>query len=347
MGKNSILAVLLSLLSWVAGPGLAQQAEPASDPCAVTGIRTDVRPDHKGPATQVSLSALLADLREINDVDQTITVDLVFRMKWKDARLIPYAGCQLPKSSVWFPELVLRNSGRLFERWPKQVTVDEGGQVTYSQRISGTFASYHNLKSFPFDKQSIGLWVFPLDWTNAKVQLKLNENLNGMMPVLNISDWQINDVSFSVADALVTPKGMPRSVFEITIDAQRYVSFYIWKVIIPIALIVVMSWSVFWVDSRQFGTQLGLSATSVLTMVAFIFATTALLPRLGYFTMLDKFIAGATVMVFLALLQSLATGYLSDRGFHPVARRIDRSSRLLFPLAFAGFSFMLYGDFLF
>lgn len=62
-----------------------------------------------------------------------------------------------------------------------------------------------------------------------------------------------------------------------------------------------MSWSPLWIDTKQIWTRIRLSATSVLTIVAFIFTTTNLLPRLGYFTTLDSYIAGATFFVFMAL----------------------------------------------
>ena len=113
---------------------------------------------------------------------------------------------------------------------------------------------------------------------------------------------------------------------------------------LPIALIVVMSWSVFWIAPKEFGTQMGLSATSVLTMIAFIFATTSLLPRLGYFTMLDRYIAGATVFVFVALLQSLITGYIASTGRVAFASRIDFVSRFVFPMAFVVLCSLFYAD---
>ena len=40
--------------------------------------------------------------------------------------------------------------------------------------------------------------------------------------------------------------------------------------------------------------QIGLSATSMLTLIAFIFATTNMVPALSYLTRLDHFIVGST-----------------------------------------------------
>ncbi|MFQ6024854.1 MAG: hypothetical protein ACE5NW_19265, partial [Acidiferrobacterales bacterium] len=96
-----------------------------------------------------------------------------------------------------------------------------------------------------------------------------------------------------------------------------------------------MSWTVFWINPAQFGPQIGLSAMSMLTLIAFQFATTNMVPELGYFTTLDEFIAGSTVLVFLALVQSLTTSYLVSQERKLLALRIDRVSRFVFPLVFA------------
>ena len=326
---NVLVACLLAVFA--IGPAVAQS------PCAPPGYRIDVRPDPSGPATVVSLGMRVVDLLEINDVNQTISVDIAFRMSWTDDRLAGWEGCKLSVNDIWFPNLIMKNSGRMFERWPSNVSVGKGGQVTYMQRVSGTFASYHTLASFPFDTQIIKLQFYPLDWSIGKLVFQVDESFTGISTLLNISDWQINGVEAVLTEGDIDAFDQTRAGFELDISAQRHLSFYVWKILFPIALIVIMSWSVFWIDPAQFGTQIGLSATSVLTMVAFIFATTNMLPRLGYFTLLDRYIAWATVFVFAALLVSLITGYLCSRNQAVLAHRVDLVSRFAFPVLFALF----------
>lgn len=308
----------------------------AQESCAPPNIRTDVRPDPAGVPTDVTVGAYVVDLRGIDDVEQTITLDIALRMRWTDARLAQWAGCRLELTDIWYPMLLLRNSGQIFMRWPQMVSIEEGGQVTYLQRGAGTFSSYHSLDRFPFDSQEIALRFFPLDWTKPKVNVVADPDYSGIAPVLNISDWQVLGVDVEVDEQTLKATGNTHATFDVVLSLKRYSSFYVLKIMLPIALIVSMSWMVFWIDAKEFGTQLGLSATAVLTMIAFIFATTNMLPRLGYFTFLDRYIAVATVFVFAALLQSLATGYLATRGRTQTADRIDVLSRVFFPLVFAG-----------
>ena len=335
---------LLLMLVLVLPAMVTAQETVEPDPCSPPTYRTDVRPNPKGPPTPVTIGMRVADLLDISDVDQTISIDVVMRMQWTDSRLSDWEGCRLSVENVWFPEVLLKNSGRIFKRWPENVSVESGGRVTYQQRIAGQFSTYHQLKGFPFDVLNISLWFYPLDWSSEKLIYVDDEEFTGKTPLLNISDWKINGVDAKVLEVDIEAFGQSRTAYELSVSAERYISYYLWKIMLPIALIVVMSWFVFWIDPAEFGTQIGLSATSVLTMVAFIFATTNMLPRLGYFTMLDRYIAGSTIFVFAALVQSLTTGFLVTNGNETLAQRLDQVSRFAFPIAFLVLCYRIIGD---
>ncbi len=338
---TKLFALLLTMV--LAYPLSAQsQEEVSSSSCAPPNYRTDVRPESSGPPTEVTLGMRLMDLTEINDVNQTISVDVAVKMQWTDSRLAALDGCNLPKDAVWFPEMTMKNSGRIFERWPQTVSIEKGGKATYLQRISGTFSSYHNLADFPFDDQSTSLRFLPLHWSDKKLTLRNDDVFTGMMLPLNISDWSIDKVEAAVRTERFEAVQQDRAVYLLTISAKRDIGYYVWKILLPIALIVAMSWCVFWIDPKQFGTQIGLSATSFLTMVAFIFATSNMLPKLGYVTTLDIYIAGATGFVFVAMVQSLSTGFLSAQGHPGVAKKLDQFSRIAFPVLFVLFCVMIF-----
>jgi len=107
------------------------------------------------------------------------------------------------------------------------------------------------------------------------------------------------------------------------------------KLILPFVLIVLMSWGVFWVSPTQVGPKIGMSTTSMLTLIAFQFATGNLLPKLSYFTIMDEFIAACTVLVFLALLGSLTSSHLGSNKRERLALRLDKGCRWVFPIVFA------------
>ncbi len=72
-------------------------------------------------------------------------------------------------------------------------------------------------------------------------------------------------------------------------------------------------------------------------LIAFIFATTNMVPKLGYVTRLDLFIIGSTILVFLALVQSVFTSCVVASDRKGVSFRLDRVCRVSFPLTFVVF----------
>jgi cadmium resistance protein CadD (predicted permease) len=99
-------------------------------------------------------------------------------------------------------------------------------------------------------------------------------------------------------------------------------------------LIVAMSWAVFWMDPLNVASNVGISITSMLTLIAYRFSADAILPRLPYLTSLDYFILTSTILVFLSLLQCIATSALAKSGESKKAHSLDVTARVLFPVLF-------------
>ena len=128
------------------------------------------------------------------------------------------------------------------------------------------------------------------------------------------------------------------------INVARQATYYILKVIIPLCLIVVMSWLPRWMDPEQSGTNIGVSTSAFLTLVAYLFAITVLLPRVSYVTRMDRFILLSTLTVFAGLIQTVANTVLVKHQKKQLAERIDRWSRIAYPallLLVLVFSFLL------
>jgi hypothetical protein len=76
------------------------------------------------------------------------------------------------------------------------------------------------------------------------------------------------------------------------------------NVIAPLVLIVLVSWSVFWMDLKLH-ERLGVAITALLTVVAFDFLTSDSLPKLSFTTRLDAFYNVSYIFVALTILISV------------------------------------------
>ena len=100
-----------------------------------------------------------------------------------------------------------------------------------------------------------------------------------------------------------------------------------------------MSWLVFWIDPSLVASQISVSVTAMLTMIAYRFALAGLLPRLTFLTSLDYFVLVSTIAVFMSLIEVIYTAYLSTNGQLEQARSMDRKARLLVPLIYIPLAF--------
>jgi hypothetical protein len=124
--------------------------------------------------------------------------------------------------------------------------------------------------------------------------------------------------------------------YEFQFTAKRRAGFYLLKVVLPILLIVAMSWTVFWIDPRQVGPNVSVATTTILALVAYRFAIAADLPRIPYLTRLEAFLTWALLLVFAALGEVVVMTTLVSRGRLTSAVTIGRWSRLVHPLIVAG-----------
>lgn len=339
MRRVGNLVYLLAIL-WVVPLTTQSQDSPSGTSeevyCPVEGTLSNVRPDSDGEPTEVSVGLRLLDVTSIEDIDQTITVDYFLVQSWLDPRLADLAGCQFSFEEIWYPKIDIMNSGRLFTRLPERLEVLGGGRVRYIQRFKGAMVFPYQAEEFPFDHHEIKFGLLSNEHDQSEVVITIDQQVSGRPDwEYNVPDWNITDLRADTTSFYLDIYDRNFSGFEVTIFADRRPGFYLWKIIMPLVLIVVMSWTVFWIDPAQFGAQVSMSSASMLTLIAFHFAMTNLLPQLSYFTDLDRFIAGATGIVFLALVESITTSYWEVNGRREWALRMDRYCRWLFPLAFA------------
>lgn len=277
----------------------------------------------------------VADILDVDDVNQAVDLDLIIAMSWTDRRLAGLIGCRLGVTQIWFPDATVFNSSQLrAERTnaQNQVVVGPDGAVTYLQRLTGTISSYHNLRDFPFDHQAFKFAFGSLRDSADEVVFVAEDAASWLTENPNLEGWRLEGISLGSERRHFAQVGRDISVLTLTISAQRDTDYYLFRVLLLLLVVVAMSWVVFWVPPEKYEFQIGLGATSMLTAIAFNLSIGGSLPRLGYLTTLDKIVIAAIAMIFLAIVESLVTGSLAMAGRNKQARMIDRVARVAFPL---------------
>lgn len=290
-----------------------------------------------GPLT-VEISVFVVDVDDIDAAEQNFTANVMYTASWYDpevARKINEENT-LPVADIWTPNLQVVNQQKIWPTLPEVVQVYPDGKVFYQQRVWGQFSMPFNLRNFPFDTQDYSIHFITVLGKGEKVKFVQSKEIpSGLAEKFSQADWEI--LKWEAKEKKYTPREtIDRDGFIMTFWGERKTGYYIAKIIIPLVLIVMMSWSVFWVDPKDAGTQIGVAVTSMLTLIAYRFATDSLLPKVSYLTRLDYFILGSTILIFSGLIEVLITTALAKKDKLGLARLVDKIARVLMPLFFVG-----------
>lgn len=332
--------LLLASAGWAAG---APAPIPPSPP----------RPGAESGATRISVDAWFADISKIDSAAQTFSANVVLVLRWhdpglahRDAETRTYAA-----GDVWHPRWMIANEGDSVRRsLPETLDVAPDGTVVYRQRLIGSFSELLNLHRFPFDQDSFRVHLvlpghrpeeieFVPDATAMAAGLPLAV---GVADDISLQDWRVTSVTARPEPYVIGP-GIEIAGYAVEFVAERRAQHYVLKVILPLVLIVMMSWAVFWIDPSQFAPQVTVAITSMLTLIAYRFAVGADVPRLPYLTLLDRFILASSILVFLSLVEVVVTTTLALRDRTDSARAIDRHARWIFPAVFGLLAAAIFG----
>lgn len=290
---------------------------------------------------EVLVGIYIINVESINSADQSYKATVAIAMRWNDPTLIcgssdnPDEIRKFPVDKVWNPEVAIRNNRSAVQQFKKIVSVDCDGNVDYLQLFYGDFLTTANIRNFPFDKRTLDINLVSTEYDTDQLKFVANDEVTGRDEHFSIVDWKINAVPVTQSTYYYfEPQNLKFAAFTYKLGAERNYKYFILKIIIPLVFIVLMSLSVFWIPPTQLGPQIGLSVTSMLTLIAYLFAVGKVVPDVEYLTRFDKFVFGSTILVFLALVESIITGSLSASDKNRLAKRIDMYSRIIFPVVF-------------
>jgi|TARA_B110000967_G_C18872759_1_gene556413 hypothetical protein len=187
-------------------------------------------------------------------------------------------------------------------------------EITYDSNSTYAIKNEFNLKSFPFDKQKIKFFLYNdkfgledyrsliTSWTVRRA-LEFadinNKNQN------NIEGWNIVGVK-TAYEIFNDPNEGPRDGVSVTFNVERKSGYYLFKIILPIILILTVCWSAVWIDPKEIESRLTITIVCLLSLIAYNFVIDSELPKLDYLTVMDYIIlvsyVYSTIPNFLSIM---------------------------------------------
>lgn len=304
----------------------------------------ELRPGADAGPTQISVAVWVTDIVQIDSAAQTFNASLIVALTWQDRRLA-HAGPDVVSyalDDIWHPEWVVANDdGAVKQTLPAHAHVQPDGTVFCRLRFVGPFLQKLDLRRFPFDRHPFQVRFVVVGHRPEEIEFVPDQKLvaaglpqgAGVAPDLTMVDWMVSAPT-AFAETYQAAPGLEIAGYTFRFQAARQVQHYLVKVMLPLLLIVLMSWTVFWIDPTNGGSQISVAVTSMLTLIAYRFAVGAEVPRLPYLTRLDAFILASSLLVFCSLIEVMITTWMASDGRMALARVIDRRCRVIFPLTF-------------
>ncbi|MFE8031893.1 hypothetical protein [Thiohalocapsa marina] len=353
--------MFLAVLAWGMGkatadsePGAATQYPGAPGEASASEATYPFALAPPKPAGPLVVRARL-DINQINEIDdsaENFEFSGVLTLSWQDPRQAFDPAVEGVKEKIytgnfqfdeispgWYPQLVLVNESGLLEKSAVILRVRPDGTSILTETLNARAESKLDMRRFPFDHQHLKAAFQVLGYDKDEVQLVAD---TGRAPApdsrVRIPQWNLQGISDSTEEwtAPYAGQGGLASTYIVTIDMKRQPFYMMRLVVFPLFVIVLLSFTVFWMDRSSLGDRVSVSFIGILTAVAYLMVTGDNMPRIGYATLIHGFLNLSLIIMTITVVFNLMVGALEQKGEPALALRIDHICRWAFPLAYLG-----------
>ncbi len=314
------LGILLIGTRWIGD-------HPALSPLALLSQPTTLPPQ----VERVEVGIFAINIYDIDLTTSSFYADFYVWFKWKGT-IDPIAGLEVTNSiSDWAMMSVPAH--------PEPELLPDGSYYQIS-RVEGRFLQAFDLQRYPLDTHDLSIFMENSVYTLDQLMYVADEASSGYSQFLNIPGWSIVG---STIDSLVrtydTNFGDPRlpsqsehSVLQYSLNITRPWSFFVWKLLLPLLIILASSWGSLLLAPQHIDSRVALPVTALLTAVFLQETYADALPDLGYLVLMDQVYVIAYILIFASILEVIVTAYWVDKHEAAWTRRVVWADLILLVL---------------
>nr|4X5T_A Chain A, Proton-gated ion channel,GLRA1 protein,GLRA1 protein [synthetic construct]4X5T_B Chain B, Proton-gated ion channel,GLRA1 protein,GLRA1 protein [synthetic construct]4X5T_C Chain C, Proton-gated ion channel,GLRA1 protein,GLRA1 protein [synthetic construct]4X5T_D Chain D, Proton-gated ion channel,GLRA1 protein,GLRA1 protein [synthetic construct]4X5T_E Chain E, Proton-gated ion channel,GLRA1 protein,GLRA1 protein [synthetic construct] len=292
----------------------------------------------------VNTGIYLIECYSLDDKAETFKVNAFLSLSWKDRRLAfdPVRSGVRVKTyepeAIWIPEIRFVNVENARDADVVDISVSPDGTVQYLERFSARVLSPLDFRRFPMDSQTLHIYLIVRSVDTRNIVLAVDLEKVGKNDDVFLTGWDIESFTAVVKPANFALEDRLESKLDYQLRISRQMGYYLIQMYIPSLLIVILSWISFWINMDAAPARVGLGITTVLTMTTQSSGSRASLPKVSYVKAIDIWMAVCLLFVFSALLEYAAVNFVSRQSQPQRAKKIDKISRIGFPMAFLIFN---------
>jgi hypothetical protein len=217
-------------------------------------------------------------------------------------------------------------------RWSQNrlIEIEPNGHVVYLERWSTNLQLDFDWTKYPFDTQDFYVKVDMLYPEEEYVFVPM-EGFNEIDPLHGEDEFILTDFDTQISTE-ISSQQMPTSRFTFHFSAPRHLNYYIFRVLVPILLIIIVSYVSFLL--KDYTRRIEIATGNLLLFIAFSFSLGDNYPRMGYMTYLDALMAITFVINTFVVVLNVYFKYLEMKGQGAKAERIDRPMDYLYPISY-------------
>lgn len=313
-------------------------------------------PKGDGPAG-VQASFELHDINLINDEDQVFEFTGIVALKWRDPRQafdpvqagvgekVFQGNYQFDELSPgWFPQVVLVNEAEPLESSGVVLRIQPDGTSTLTMMLNAAAKVDLDLRRFPYDRHRVEMIFEVLGFDASEVVMQVAAGHTTLSTDhIRVPQWSVEGATLSTRERQVSSAGLRgvASSLVLAVEVERQ-SWYARRLIVfPLIMIVLLSFTVFWMDRSSLGDRISVSFIGILTAVAYQTVMSDNLPRIAYVTLMHGFLNLSFLMMCATVVINLVVGSLDKNGRQSAGDRLDRRCRWIFPIAYFGLLWLM------
>lgn len=342
-----VIGLVLGCSARIAGAARQEKAEASS--ANLSQYQMLNLPPSDGPVV-VRARFDLHDIVKIDDEAETVEFSGILTVSWQDPRQQfdpAITGVREKRlsgdfqvaeiSPGWFPQVVLANEAGLYEKHGVLLRIQQDGTSTLVEKVNAIARIDLDLRRYPFDSQSLEAVFEVLGFDDDQVVLEAADRPSEVdSSRIRLPQWTLLGLTTGVRSgkSAETERASRGSYFVISIHLQRQSLFMMRLVVVPLTLIVMLSWSVFWMDRSSLGDRINVSFIGILTAVAYQVVVGGILPQISYVTLLNGFLNLSFITMCATVVINLVVGSADKHGSVQLGDRIDRRCRWIFPVVY-------------